>query len=115
MRSVNGQIVLNTAENIAYAGFYNLKSGDKIIDYLAFNYSRKESDLRRMSLEELKKMAGEITGFTVLAEGKKEIGQLIAERNNGLKLWKWFLIAALVFMLAEVLLLRFFRRQEKAG
>ena len=115
MRSVNGQIVLNTAENIADAGFYNLKSGDKIIDYLAFNYSRKESDLRRMSLEELKKMAGEISGFTVLAEGKKEIGQLIAERNNGLKLWKWFLIAALVFMLAEVLLLRFFRRQEKAG
>ena len=112
IRQVDGQSVIFLRNNITEAGFYNVNDADKIVNVLAFNFNRKESDLRFADAEQLKTVIGEVSGITVLSEGKKEISRLISERNHGRKLWKWFIIAALIFILAEVLLLRFFRKKS---
>ena len=111
-RQVNGRSVYFINDYIQQAGFYQLKEGDKAIKELAFNFPRRESDLRCATLDELKDIEKELPGIQVLAEGKREITQLIAERNHGKKLWKWFVLAALIFILLEVLLLRFFKRSS---
>lgn len=110
IRQVDGQSVIFMRNHITEAGFYSVANANKIVNVLAFNFNRKESDLRFADAEQLRTLIGEVSGFTVLSDGKKEISRLISEINHGRKLWKWFLIAALIFILAEVLLLRFFRR-----
>lgn len=112
IRQVDGQSVIFLRNNITEAGFYNVNDADKIVNVLAFNFNRKESDLRFADAEQLRSMIGEASGISVLSEGKKEISRLISERNHGRKLWKWFIIAALIFILSEVLLLRFFRKNQ---
>ena len=114
-RQVNGRSVYFINDYIQEAGFYRLQEGDKSIKELAFNYPRIESDLRCANLEELKDIEKELPGVQLLAEGKREISQLIAERNHGKKLWKWFVLAALMFILIEVLLLRFYKRPSDVG
>ncbi|MBW6490240.1 MAG: BatA domain-containing protein [Lentimicrobium sp.] len=112
VRKVNGKSVVYVHDHITQAGFYNVVGDGKPISVLAFNYNRKESDLRCAGLEELKQVAMKVPGTEVLSEGKKEVSKIIAERNHGHKLWKWFVAAALLFILSEVLLLRFFRRSK---
>ena len=110
---MNGRSVYFVNDYIQEAGFYRLKEGDKTIKELAFNYPRKESDLRCADLDELKDIEKELPGVQLLAEGNREITQLIAERNHGKKLWKWFVLAALMFILMEVLLLRFYKKSSE--
>lgn len=114
-RQVNGRNIYFVNDYIQEAGFFRLKENDKTIRELAFNYNRRESDLRCADIIALQAIAKELPGVEVLAEGKREITQLIAERNHGLKLWKWFVLAALLFILVEVLLLRFFKRSSETG
>jgi hypothetical protein len=38
-----------------------------------------------------------------------DITQLIGERSRGIIMWRWFIIAALVFLIIEALLLRFWK------
>jgi|GEM_PF-6840718 len=40
-----------------------------------------------------------------------DFGTLIGERSRGIVLWRWCLIAALIFLGIEVLLLRFFGKK----
>lgn len=114
-RQVNGRNVYFVNDYIQEAGFFRLMEDDKTIKQIAFNYHRRESDLRCADLSALRAVEKEFPGIEVLAEGKRELTQLIAERNHGLKLWKWFILAALLFILIEVLLLRFFKKSSEAG
>lgn len=112
VRKVNGKSVITVHEHISDAGFYNVKDGGKIINVLAFNFNRKESDLRCADESRLKEIVSGMPGTELLSTGKKEVAQLIAERNHGRKLWKWFVAAALFFLVTEVLLLRLFRNPK---
>lgn len=115
VRQVNGRNVYFVNDYIQEAGFFRLKEDDKTIKELAFNYHRRESDLRCADIAALRAIEKELPGVELLAEGKRELTQLIAERNHGLKLWKWFVLAALLFILIEVLLLRFFKKSSETG
>ena len=42
---------------------------------------------------------------------KENISSAIAEKNNGTELWKLCLILSLVFIAAEILLVRYFKPQ----
>jgi hypothetical protein len=115
VRAVNGRDVFFVHDYIGEAGFYLAKDGEKIVKALAFNYDRTESDLRCADLPELNAIEETLPGVSVLADGKRNISKLIAERNHGRKLWKWFILATLLFIMIEVLLLRFFKKSSEMG
>ncbi len=115
VRAVNGRDVFFVHDYIGEAGFYQVKDGEKIVKTLAFNYDRRESDLRCADLPKLKAIEETLPGVSVLAEGKRNISKLIAERNHGQKLWKWFILATLLFIIIEVLLLRFFKKSSEVS
>jgi hypothetical protein len=50
-----------------------------------------------------------LKNLTVLKSEESSIAQSLKETNNGNKLWKLFLILALLFLLGEILIIRFFR------
>ncbi len=100
-----------THNQIKEAGNYFLTLGNNNIKGLSFNYNRKESDLSFYNLDEIKKLLkqNDLKKFSMLDNPNKNLTELISEYNQGKRLWKWFVIATLLFLFAEVVLLRFMK------
>lgn len=110
-RVVNNATTLFTQNQITEAGHYAVMENEVTVKDLAFNYNRKESDMNFMSNEDLQKQIDEMTlkNITIIAPGEKTLTNALQEVNDGKKLWKLFLILALVFLLSEILIIRLFR------
>jgi hypothetical protein len=109
----NGNMVsLFVGNLIPLAGNYDLRSEDALLSTLSFNYDRKESDLSCLTAAELENRIGKarLHTLSVLKTGRKPLNEVIAEINSGTPLWKYFIVLALLFLLAEVLLIRFFKK-----
>jgi hypothetical protein len=93
-------------------GYYDMRHRDKTVQALAFNYSRVESDLRTYLPEELQQELDKnhLTNFQVIDSQSAKAGELITLVEGGKKLWKLFLLLALFFITAEVLILRFLKQ-----
>ncbi|MBE0660888.1 MAG: BatA domain-containing protein [Bacteroidales bacterium] len=108
-RTINYNTHLFALDAIKTAGNYHLTAGQDTLLVLSFNYDRRESVPDYLSVEELYDMAENtgITNFAVISESERPVGQVISELNRGRQLWKYFIIAALFFLLAEIAALRF--------
>ncbi|MBL7865100.1 MAG: BatA domain-containing protein [Cyclobacteriaceae bacterium] len=91
-------------------GFYVASIQGDTLGMIAFNMDKRESLLEQWSGEEVKSMLGggdNISIFRPAAEGS--FSNEIKERYLGRQLWKYALMAALLFLLAEIVLIRFLR------
>jgi len=105
------QIDFYMHNQIKDAGNYYLTSGKTNIKGLSYNYNRKESLLSFFDADEVNKLieGKGLKTFSVIKNPNKTLTELILEYNQGKRLWKWFLIAALLFLGIEVLILRFMK------
>jgi hypothetical protein len=90
------------------AGFYDLNLEDELVKGLAFNYDRVESNLDYESTDELTEKYGDnanIIGNTATAD----LSQVIKQKDQGIRFWKWCLILALILLAVETLLLRLWK------
>lgn len=108
----NGKSLLYLADQLKQPGFYTVKKGDSVLAEVAFNDNRLESDMKYSTQADLEKHFGSQSVHFVDAK-KENITSAIAEKNNGTELWKLCLILSLVFIAAEILLVRFFNTQQK--
>lgn len=110
-RMINNTTTLFTQNQINQAGHYTINQDLDIIKGIAFDFDRKESDMSFFSIDELQKQIDEkgIKNMNVVETNEKTIGVSIHEVNDGKKLWKLFLILALIFLLAEILIIRLFK------
>lgn len=102
------KVLLDTKDQINNAGFYKLLLGDKNLGSLAYNYDRRESDLSVASTEYLGRLFGDRVNVFDNAQ-QTDFTQAVGEKDRGIQLWKWFLIACLIFLAIETLLLRFLK------
>lgn len=104
-------LAIQTFDQIKTAGFFQLLSGEREITGLAFNFDRKESKLDLFSAGELKEKLRKFRGSTisVLGEKNRPLARQIEEINQGTPLWKLFIILALIFIAAEIALIRHLR------
>ncbi len=112
---------INTAGNrvnvfvgnqIPMAGNFELVNDKNVITSLAFNYNRGESDLSCNSIGDLQSIIDKshLTSFSILKTGQNPLNEVIARINSGTQLWKYFIWLALLMLLAEILLIRFFKK-----
>ena len=90
-------------------GAYALTLGPDTLRMLAFNVDRRESDLSVWDPEALaaELEARGLTGYRVLdADDGVDLSLSLRKAEEGTELWKWFVIAALLFLALETLLLR---------
>ncbi len=105
-KTYGAKAILSTNNQVKEAGYYNLfLDEEQVLEKYAFNFDRKESDLRYLSEDELKTKVGQNINV-ISANAETDFTTLIGERSQGVILWKWCLIAALGFLLLEILLLR---------
>ncbi|MBB3122878.1 hypothetical protein FHS04_000366 [Mesoflavibacter sabulilitoris] len=97
----NNKVVIKTNDLQENAGVYEVKNKNEILEYVSFNYNRNESDLTYQNLEN-------IEGINV-SNSVKEAFNTIKNDTKVDELWKWFVILALVFLIIEMLILKYFK------
>jgi hypothetical protein len=103
------QIFLHTQIN--EAGWYNVYRGNKQLTSLAFNYDRKESDINCLTYKEIESNIKKynLRNLIVLKPSGLPFASQVERLNMGFPLWKWFIILALGFFGAEIIIIRIFR------
>ncbi len=113
---MNGeQLIMELPEESLEAGHYEVVNNDKqVVGAVAFNYDKRESVMQFYSLDELKKIFAGRKNVQIYENiADKKFIQDFQERNIGTPLWKYFIWLALIFLLAEVLIIRFFKQWHK--
>jgi hypothetical protein len=89
-------------------GAYAVVLGTDTLQLLALDLPRTESDLSAFSIEGLRTAIAQrgLIGFSVLETSAEDLSLSLKELDQGVKLWKWFVIAALLFLTLEILLIR---------
>lgn len=88
-------------------GYFSLEANGKTENLLALNLGKAESELAYYSAEELRAQFAGKENITVFESiGDSDLGDKFEKYSTGTRLWKYFLYAALAFLLAEILLVR---------
>lgn len=89
-------------------GFYDVVSENNIVQTIAVNYSKTESELKFYTAEELRNQwAGNSNIHVFDAVDDNDFLRGLESQHLGISLWKYFLMAALLFLLVEIILIRF--------
>lgn len=96
-------------EGILLAGNYLLESNTTKLG-LSYNYNRLESDLNTFSLDELKDQAINYSlNSSIVDTNSASIKSAFNEIKNGATYWKLCIILALLFLAAEIALIKIFK------
>ena len=95
------QVNIMTRENPAIAGNFNIEKGKDFIEFVSYNFRRDESVLRYADPYNWK-------GAKVF-DSVKILFNSLAEDNSIRNFWKLFAALALIFLIFEMLLLKFYK------
>ncbi len=107
----NNRALIRLYDELPGAGFYTVNKGDEVIETTAWNDSRKESKMKFLDRGEVDKLLKD-KGLNVLAVMKadeihsNDMMEMMVRRSM---LWKSFIILALISLLIEILVLRFWK------
>lgn len=109
--SIEGRGFIFVRDHIEEAGHYMLKLGETVAAGLAFNYPRTESALDYYSGAQLRDQldARGMQDTAVLDKTGDALEASLLQLESGQKLWKWLILLALLFLLVEILLLKFWK------
>ncbi len=111
-RQLGEELRLELPEQAIEAGYYALQtsSSQAPVALLAFNYAKEESDIQNYGKEELKGFFADKKHVQLYERFRdKAFIADFQERNIGKSLWKQALVLALLFALAEILIIRFLK------
>jgi hypothetical protein len=99
------KVTITTLEQPETTDFYYITKKKDTLKTLAFNNPKEESRLAFLNTERLAKNNKNISTSNSIKEHFKEIN----EKSEVHWLWKWFLALAIVSLLLEILILKFFK------
>ena len=104
-QTFQNKVNITTKEQPTKEGFYNILRKKDTIKTIAFNTPKEESNLNFLDLNLLKETNKDINTSTSIKEVFKDLN----EKNEVHWLWKWFLALAIVSLLLEILILKFYK------
>ena len=102
-QTFQNKVTITTKEQPNNAGFYHVLRKKDTLQILAYNTPKEESLLNFMDLNSLKEK--NITVSTSITDVFKDLN----EKNEVHWLWKWFLVLAIVSLLLEIFILKFYK------
>ncbi len=102
---LNKKVIINTSSNPSISGFSEVRNNDQKIDILAYNYDRTESDLTYADLNQFVPKASNVS----LNDSVDRVFTAISDKNRVTQLWQVFLALSLMFLLIEILLLKYLK------
>ena len=95
------QVIISTTDEPSKSGTYNIEKDEELIELVSYNYSREESQLHYANIEDWNAVRS--------YDSVQEIFESIAEENTINSFWKWFVIFAVLFLILEMLILKFYK------
>lgn len=120
-RNLFGALLLQVAPSAASApGVYDVRAGDRLVRRIAFNLDSRESDLAVLEPDEAARRLADATGadvrvLDVAGEGIGRVVQALQEQRTGVEIWNVFLMLALMFLVAEMVVARQWRPETVAA
>ena len=109
-RKMNDQLVMEIPKFAIVPGFYRAVFQGDTLDLLAFNLDKAESYLDQFNGKQAKELLGGGDNISLFqASSVEAFSNAIKDRYLGTPLWKYAIVLALLFLLAEVLLIRFLK------
>jgi hypothetical protein len=109
-RRLGDKVLLEVPKYALDRGFYTIAFKKDTLDVVAFNLDKSESVLDALTGEEAKALLGGGNSISIFnAASPEAFRNEIKERYLGTPLWKHAVVLALLFLLIEVLLLRFLK------
>lgn len=111
-RVADGRLLVGIPKGALEAGIYEVRGAksDELIGQVAFNYNSEESRLDYHSFEDIKEHFGQYPQVTVMEQvDTTQFAQSFSQAYTAKPLWRWFIMAALFFLLAEVILIRMWK------
>ena len=102
---LNKKVIINTSSNPSISGFSEVRNNDQKIDILAYNYDRTESDLTYADLNQFVPKASNVS----LNDSVDSVFTAISDKIRVTQLWQVFLALSLMFLLIEILLLKYLK------
>jgi len=92
-------------------GIYKIEFRKKEIEQIAVNYDRSESDFSIWSTEELLQQIAELklSNFQVINTSTQQVSSRLIQMDQGISLWKWFVVLAILFIFVETIILRLWK------
>jgi hypothetical protein len=112
VRQQEGSTLLYLSDQVEQSGTYKLQKQDSTLAVLAFNDNRSESDLSYLSHAYLAKILPK--SGAIIEAGTASLKNAVTDINIGLQLWKLCIILALIFLAAEILLVRYYKANKQA-
>lgn len=111
LRKTDNIVNIYFHDQVKEAGNYQLFSSSEELAGISFNFNRNESDIDCFKAEELKTLIDKegLKNCSVIETRNKNMTEVLNELNMGIKLWKIFIILALIFLACEVILLRLWK------
>lgn len=94
-------VVINLSDEIQRQGGYELVQGERILQNISFNYARNESELTSTDTSNWPAIQRSNTVSEMFLQ--------LDESNKVSWFWKWFVIFAISFLLAEMIILKFYK------
>ncbi len=110
VRQQEGSTLLYVSDQLQETGLYDLKKQDSTVSVMAFNDNRSESDMSYFTPAQLDKIVPSASG--VIEAGKGSLKDIVSQKNIGMQLWKLCIILALIFLAAEILLIKFYKADK---
>lgn len=108
-RSIGNNLILNINQAIQSDGIYNIqKDQENINQAIALNFDRAESKLNFISDDELRDKFKHST-YIILDNKKSNLQAQVKQIKDGIVLWKFCVILALIFLFAEIMIIRFMK------
>ncbi len=103
--------ILSVRDQVKEAGNYSVVDNQRLVYVQAFNFDRTESDLSTYTVSELEEIVSKSShpNLSILNEDTTTLSHTLNQLEEGTRLWKIFVILALIFLAIEVLLLRFYK------
>lgn len=103
------EIQIKAYDQLKQAGIYCLVQGDTQLGSLAFNYSRKESNLKSIPIERLEMLAQRSDNVQFFEAEMDSIRSDIELASNGSEYWQLSLILCLIFLASEMALIKLWK------
>jgi len=100
------KVVLTIADNPLKSGFFEIKKGDQNLKNIAFNYDRIESITAYADIKNLTQSFNNTTYSNSIKQTFEQIESQFKTQNY----WQWFLVIAILFLILEMLLIKFLKK-----
>ena len=98
--------IMRTHGNLQTAGNYVVATDNKVVEGIAFNYDRRESEMSFLSEDEIADAIKSNSSLSLIKSTGKPLDQLIRSQREGKPLWHIFLILSLLMLATEICLIK---------